>query len=373
MTSALFPNRTFSVRGFFLFFVIAFVVGCSSRPPEVLAMMSEPTANGHSISMLTVSTRGLSPDATKLFSGERGPAYQLNEIEVSIPPSHQRGVVEWPHEPHNPEREFGILSISDLDDEGAAAWFRKTNQTGRLFIFVHGYNVRFSDAVYRLAQITHDLQTGARPILFTWPSRGTLSSYIYDKESATYSRDSLERLLDRVDEIEEVEEVVVLAHSMGTWLTMEALRQSAIRNGAVSSKLSDVILASPDIDRDVFVQQFQALGPDRPHFTVLVSNDDQALRLSSILAGNIKRIGRIDTSAPQLADWLKSETNVTIVDLTELEAGGSQHHSKFANDDAALDLVASTVEGAVSEEASEEINDRPSRAVLVTLSQTLDD
>ncbi|OWK26464.1 hypothetical protein AJ87_04725 [Rhizobium yanglingense] len=64
---------------------------------------------------------------------------------------------------------------------------------------------------------------------------------------------------------------------MGTWLTVEALRQMAIRDGHVASKINNVILASPDLDVDVFGRQFVSLGEERPHFTIFVSRDDRAL------------------------------------------------------------------------------------------------
>ena len=73
---------------------------------------------------------------------------------------------------------------------------RRVEQSARreLFVFVHGFNNRFDDAVYRFAQIVHDSKAPAIPVLFTWPSRGEtkLRAYTYDRESANYSRDALE-------------------------------------------------------------------------------------------------------------------------------------------------------------------------------------
>ena len=61
---------------------------------------------------------------------------------------------------------------------------------------MHGFNNRFEDAVYRFAQILHDLGADAdvAPILFTWPSAGNVFAYEYDRDSANYSRDDLEKL-----------------------------------------------------------------------------------------------------------------------------------------------------------------------------------
>ena len=89
-------------------------------------------------------------------------------------------------------------------------------------------------------------------MLFTWPSRGDVLGYVYDKESATYSRDDLEYLLTRAALDPNVSDITVMAHSMGNWVMMEALRQMSIRQGHVFPKIKNVIMASPDLDVDVF-------------------------------------------------------------------------------------------------------------------------
>ena len=113
-----------------------------------------------------------------------------------------------------------------------AALSAAAKKTGRskVLVFIHGFNNRFDDAVYRFAQIVHDSNVPVIPVLFSWPSRGEvrLSAYTYDRESANYSRDALEQLLDSVAANPNVKEVTVLAHSMGNWLTLEALRAKSI-------------------------------------------------------------------------------------------------------------------------------------------------
>ena len=93
------------------------------------------------------------------------------------------------------------------------------------------------------------------PVLFTWPSRGQALSYFYDRESANYSRDALEAVLQAIVKDLRVSEVSVLAHSLGNFVAVEAIRQMAIRNHGLSPKIKDIMLASPDIDVDVFRRQ----------------------------------------------------------------------------------------------------------------------
>nr|WP_246273053.1 alpha/beta hydrolase [Oricola thermophila] len=310
------------------------IAGCAGLPEGVLIPVDGDVPGTSRIPILVATTRAPSDDPGFLYSGERGPRVDLNEIVVSIPPDGNRriGEVQWPRKlPPDPARDFATLSVAAVPDEAAAAaWFvanRKPNR--RLLVFVHGFNNRYESAVYRFAQIAHDSRMEATPFLFTWPSRGSIFAYGYDKESTNYSRTALERLLTSASRHPEVGEITVLAHSMGTWLTVEALRQMAIRNGGVPHKIEDVILAAPDLDVDVFRQQLADMGPKRPRFTVFVSDDDRALQLSRRISGNIDRLGAIDIADPRYRELLEGE-GIVVFDLTELRGGDRLNHSKFA-------------------------------------------
>jgi len=74
---------------------------------------------------------------------------------------------------------------------------------------------------------------------------------------------------------------------------MEALRQEAIAGKRdLGGHLGQVMLASPDIDLDVFSAQMARLRP--ADVTVFASNKDRALSLSSAIAQSRVRIGAID-------------------------------------------------------------------------------
>lgn len=307
---------------------------CVSAPTSVMSPIGTTTSDASIVSMLVTTTRAQSGDIGEPYSGERGAAVDINEVVVSIPPESNRevGEVQWPKKlPPNPERDFATLSTGKIDTADAARkWFaahRKNN--GRLLVFVHGFNSRYEDAVYRFAQITHDSGTGAAPLLFTWPSRGSVFAYGYDKESTNYSRSALESVLITAAEDKAVGEITILAHSMGTWLTVESLRQMAIRKGRIPPKISEVILAAPDLDIDVFRQQLADMGPDRPKFTIFVSRDDRALIVSRRISGNVDRLGQVNIEDPAIRAQLESE-GITVLDLSKLRGGDSLNHSKYA-------------------------------------------
>jgi esterase/lipase superfamily enzyme len=194
----------------------------------------------------------------------------------------------------------------------------------KVLLFIHGYNTFFAEGLYSFAQIVHDAKAPAVPVLFTWASRGKLGQYVYDTNSATAARDSLEHTL-RLVLASDADHVNILAHSMGNWVTVEALRQIKISGQLQNvNKVGYVFLAAPDIDIDVFKSQMLRFGkPQRPFYIVL-SRDDKALAMSSFIAGGEGRLGA-DKNIDELA-----ALGATVIDLTDLKGTDSYNHDKFA-------------------------------------------
>ena len=125
-----------------------------------------------------------------MFGGSRGRGLDFADIDVSIPPAgaRQPGDIPLPSSlPADPERDFVILRADRMDLAQAKANFdaRIRRTPGRrVLIFVHGFNTRFEEAVYRFAQIVHDARVDVAPVLFTWPSGGRVTDYVYDRDSA---------------------------------------------------------------------------------------------------------------------------------------------------------------------------------------------
>jgi len=118
-----------------------------------------------------------------MFDGERRRGLAFADIAVSIPPDAVRkiGEVQWPSTiPGDPAHDFVTLRADRLDLKQAIAAFDsrlRAGSTRHVLLFVHGYNTRFEEAVYRFAQIAHDAGAPVLPVLFTWPSRGKLFDF----------------------------------------------------------------------------------------------------------------------------------------------------------------------------------------------------
>jgi esterase/lipase superfamily enzyme len=309
---------------------------CAGRPSQGVLIPVAQSAEGTSrIQILAATTRQRSTtDEGEMFNGERATDVSYAAVTVSIPPDSARkiGEVQWPASlPGDPSRDFVTISANYLDKkELSAAVSAAAKPTGRrnVLVFVHGFNNRFDDAVYRFAQIIQDSKAPGIPVLFTWPSRGELKlrSYTYDRESANYSRDALEQLLLTLAANPNVKDINVLAHSMGNWVTLEALRSMSIRTGKIGAKIKNVALVAPDVDVDVFRTQIQRMGTARPRFSLFVSQDDKALSFSQTIWGGVPRLGDIDPTQEPYHSELEQE-HIEVFDLTKLK--GNAHDRAF--------------------------------------------
>ncbi len=314
----------------------ALLGGCAGRPTGVLAPVAAAAPGTSRVEMLVATTRKGAANAAEMFTGERGDSVSHAEIVVSLPPDAVRkpGTVQWPASvPGNPATDFVALRAGPLAPNAVRAWssLRLKSLPGRkVLVFVHGFNNRFDDAVFRFAQIVHDSGAPVLPVLFTWPSRGSVLAYGADRESSTLSRNALEGLLRDLAADPNVSEVTVLAHSMGNWLTLESLRQMAIRSGRVPAKVRDVILAAPDVDVDLAREAFRDMGKARPNLTLMTSRDDNALAVSRIVWGDTVRLGAIDPAAEPWRSELASD-GIQVLNLTDLKGQDALNHGKFAS------------------------------------------
>jgi esterase/lipase superfamily enzyme len=281
-----------------------------------------------------------------MFTGERARAPAFADITVSIPPVRKVGDVAWPKRlPSNPATDFATLKADELTKDAAKTWLNasvRKSPDRSVLVFIHGFNNRFEDSVYRFAQIVHDSGVKSAPVLVTWPSRGSLLAYGYDRESTNYTRNALESLFQYLAADREVKEVSILAHSMGNWLTLEALRQMAIRNDGLPAKFKNVMLAAPDVDVDVFRSQIEDMGRQHPQFTLFVSQDDRALAFSRRVWGDIPRLGSIDPESEPYKQEL-ADNKITVIDLTKVKAGDGMHHGKFAESPEVVQLIGARI------------------------------
>ncbi len=320
--------REFSLRLVFLL-LTSLLSACAGRPgPELLAQTAE-TVQGAKLTTVYVATTR-KRDAAGVYTTGRSREVSYIRYRISIPPGHKAGNVEWPKSKPNPKTDFVTVDQELLDAVTfeAEVTRKRNDKPPSVGVFVHGYNTNFTEAVYRVAQMAADAGTGAAPILFAWPSEGALSGYVADKDAVTFSRDQLADLLTTLAAKQTQGPITLVGHSMGGWLTTEAVRQLRLTGKDAVIRRLQVVLAAPDIDVDVFEAQLAAIGPLNPPMTILVSRDDRALQVSELLSTERQRLGRIDVTDPKIEEATR-KANVQVIDISDVEASDSFRHNRF--------------------------------------------
>lgn len=302
--------------------------------------------------VFSASTRVADRGAGSQQSIDGPPRFSL--LTITVPPHHTTGEVELPSfGAANPQKHFVVAAQRRMSDDEfknalAAHISGRVGSNRDVLLYVHGFNTSAEEARFRVAQIAQDGGFGGVPMLFTWPSAGSLLDYEAAKESAAVSRDALSKLLLDLAAVPGIGRVHILAHSMGTWLTMEALRETAIAgSNDLNGKLGDVLLAAPDIDLNVFRQQLARV--DASHVSVLVSAGDKALSLSRTLAGDRPRVGALDPKKPGDRAAL-DQLGVHVYDISALSTG-LIGHGTYAAAPAVLRTIGANITAARVEDA----------------------
>ena len=170
-------------------------------------------------------------------------------------------------------------------------------------------------------------------MLFTWASAAKAPRYVYDLNSALVARGKIKDMADVLAKTRATE-LDIFAHSMGAFLTMEGL-VDAQQEGRLGTRksINNIMLASPDIDIDLFRTQLAQLPQAViKKIYLLVSADDAALRFSRRIAGGVPRVGAADTAELE-------KLGVTVIDLSQINNSSSGSHSKFAGSPEVVKLI----------------------------------
>jgi esterase/lipase superfamily enzyme len=210
-----------------------------------------------------------------------------------------------------------------------------------VLIYVHGFNQTFETATVDAARLAQGVNFRGDTVVFAWPSKAKLLDYAYDRESAMWSRDALEQVLTGFIRSRSTGRVHVVAHSVGTSLTMEALRQIYLRLGLQAiERTGAVVFAAPDIDMDVFSSSVERVGALASRITIITATNDRALAVSGWIAG-ASRVGAAEAAT------LK-KFGVRVVDASQ-EGWGIVNHDLFLSNAHIRQVIKTAVDGRLSD------------------------
>lgn len=230
------------------------------------------------------------------FSGERGGEITRGRVTVHIPQAHRFGETGsgfWTRLVRRADDRLKLIDTAIVDRADFLAELarrstdaRAAGETLQAMVFLHGFNVAFEEAAIRAAQIGYDLRVTGPTAFFSWPSKGLVSSYPADEASIEASERAIADFLIEFCENCGTGDVHVVAHSMGNRGLLRALQRIAAdaeRRGKL--KLKQIVLAAPDVDRDLFLDLAHLYSTFAERTTLYASARDVAVFLSANVHG----------------------------------------------------------------------------------------
>ncbi len=257
------------------------------------------------------------------FGVQMGEKTVYGRCEINVPKKHSVGLFEVSDNPRSdPHTYFRTLNHKAMTESDLRAYIA-AQKSSDILVFVHGFNVKFSEAVYRASQLAYDLKFQGPVILFTWPAGagpGFLDSklinrtYEANKAAAAASIPQFAEFAKMLASLGPA--VHLLVHSMGHQVVLPALSQVADQ---IDHKfIGELILNAPDFP----VQDFASFAPKleklAQRITVYCSYNDNAIAASETYNGG-RRMGACER-VPGI-----DVINVGEIDAPAMGVGGLGH------------------------------------------------
>ena len=251
--------------------------------------LKESYSDTRSIEVLYATNRTLSSDkpdcSDKSFTVAGGDKVFYGSCKVNVPKRHAVGSFEIAPTPRSdPHQYFRFMGQRSFDFEGLKKSLEAKGKND-ILLFVHGFNVKFEEAMIRAAQIAYDVKFQGSVVVFTWPAGSgdgfldsTLITRTYNANAAN-AASSIPVLAAFLKSLSELPvNIHMMVHSMGHQVSLPALAQVA--DSISHPILGELILNAPDFP----VDQFQELAPKiqkiAHRITVYCSYNDNAIAAS---------------------------------------------------------------------------------------------
>ncbi len=175
-----------------------------------------------------------------------------------------------------------------------------------VLVFIHGFDNSFEDAAKTATRIIHGTGFQGAPVLYSWPSAASAVGYLQDRNNAYWSVHCLKEFLSDILASQWIDRVNVVVHSMGNEVFIRAyseLADECARAGnADLKKLRNIVLAAPDVDREIFLDQHaMKLMSQGARIVLYASRSDMALSASALVqGGDYERLGKNVVCIPGL-------------------------------------------------------------------------
>lgn len=289
------------------------------------------------------------PKRLKYAAGRAG-KLELGRALITVPKTHQVPNIERPwaikvpffditiyEQAEDPKTHFTIKEIASYSKSDFLSLVRARLAASKRYenqavVFIHGYNTDFDFAVYRTAQMAYDLDFDGVPFLYSWPSGTGITGYVADRESAEQAEPYLREFIEMVVKETGAKSVSVIAHSMGNLPLLRTLRDMAptMPEGV---KFDQIVLAAPDVDRNVFEQLARDLAKMGQGVTLYASSSDRAMDAARRVA-RVPRAGDVPAEGPVIVPGIDT------IDITAVSTDAmALNHSSYAESSALLNDI----------------------------------
>lgn len=137
------------------------MAACSERGKIGIVARNAPIPDA-TIERIFVATTRQRRDMAYDFNGLRTSQVSYAQFNISIPPLHKIGKIEWPKSAPDPDKYFVTTDAIIYDKpSNFRAEIRNSMQIrpnkNEVVVFIHGYNNNFAESLYRFAQISTDM------------------------------------------------------------------------------------------------------------------------------------------------------------------------------------------------------------------------
>jgi esterase/lipase superfamily enzyme len=284
------------------------------------------------------------------YTADRASRLELGHALVTVPKSHQVPNIERPfairvpfinvtiyEQAEDPKQHFTIRELKALTREEFIELARKriggsTSYKDQVVVFVHGYNTTFDYALFRSAQMAYDLKFDGATFLYSWPSGAAFTGYGYDRESSEQAEPYLREYIELVVKDTGAKSVSVIAHSMGNLPLLRVL-QSLGPSLPPGVQLNQIILAAPDVDRNLFENLAANIKQYGRGVTLYCSSNDRAMAAARRMAGGIPRAGDVPSDGPIVLAGIDTiDISQTSTDYLALNHSSYAEKSALLND-----------------------------------------
>ncbi len=290
----------------------------------------ESFSDTRALDVLVITNRKLKGDAfgctNDQLSVESDAAVHFGACKINVPKNHSTGLIRLAKDSRQSSHDFfKILNARSLTETAVFDHLKKSERYP--LVFVHGFNVRYEDALLRAAQIAYDLKYQGPIVLYSWPA-GAKDGFLDEKiitrtydQNLKNAQDSVAQFKNFLNQLNANHLTVnLVVHSMGHQVVLPALKDFSARNPNVKI-INELILNAPDFEADEFINIATAVKDNTQRITIYCSYNDRAMTVSEIYNKN-PRFG-----ACAFSESIDS-INVSLVDAPALGLGHGYYSSR---------------------------------------------